>query len=147
MISAAKKKSTTKSTINSDPVAAFLKANSKGDAHAEYTTRTTRKVCHHLHITQYNFISNYNYKLYQTRRNLLKNSESWASNPIHILELEMGLISRIETRLWNVANSAKFCKGTCMHKIRNLRKFSSLKCTILCYASMHEFVISSSCLP
>lgn len=45
MISMAKKASTTKSTGMSDPVATRLKASSNGDAHAEYTTNTTRKVC------------------------------------------------------------------------------------------------------
>lgn len=37
----------------SDPVATFLNASSKGDAHAEYMTSTTRNVCHHLQaVTQ-----------------------------------------------------------------------------------------------
>lgn len=44
----AKKASTTKSTGRSDPVATSLKANSKGDDHAEYMTSMTRNACHHL---------------------------------------------------------------------------------------------------
>lgn len=44
----AKKASTTKSTGRSDAVATFLKANSNGDDHAEYTTSITRNACHHL---------------------------------------------------------------------------------------------------
>ena len=55
-ISMAKKASTTKSTGMSEPVATFLKASSKGDAHAEYMTNTTKNVCHHLH----DMISHYN---------------------------------------------------------------------------------------
>ena len=53
-ISAAKKASTTKSTGRNPPVAAFLNASSEGDAHAEYTTNTTRNVCHHLHLININ---------------------------------------------------------------------------------------------
>lgn len=45
----AKKASTVRSTGKRDPVATFLKASSKGEAHAEYTTSTTRNVCHNLY--------------------------------------------------------------------------------------------------